>query len=564
MYKEILISIDELENRIAVLENGTLVEIYIAREERQIGSIFKGRVANVLPGMQAAFVDIGLERNAFLCKDDLNPLGDDVDVDEFKTLSIKDILKVNQETLVQIVKESIGTKGARVTTGITLPGRYCVLLPTASYIGVSRRIESDEERRRLRQMADRLRPDGCGLIVRTAADGVSKEDFTRDLESLVSLWDKIQSKSKTSRAPSLIHRELTLVYKIVRDLFTEDVDRLIVDSPTEFDKIKELVDAFAPQLSNRVHLYTDRRPLYEVHAIDREIEKALKRQVWLESGAYLIIDKTEALTVIDVNTGKFIGRTSLADTILKTNLEAAKEIARQIRLRDVGGIVIVDFIDMERHEDKMKLLAAMQEALKRDRTKTHLVGMTELGLVQITRKRVARDLEDTIREKCPWCRGTGMVPTPETLRIRTLREIKRVAMEARQEGIVVTVNPRIAMHLLGWEGEELDRLEKQLHKEIWLRADVEYHRERIEVHPITQRDVKERLTRLKPGETVQVLIEETFGHNLQSGLGLVDGVMVEVQGAGNLVGEKVPVAIGSTNRWFCQAHVKQRHRVEAG
>lgn len=555
MYKEIFISIDELENRIAVLENGTLVEIYVAREERQIGSIYKGKVANVLPGMQAAFVDIGLERNAFLCKDDLNPLGDD-DIEDFKNLSIKDILKVNQETLVQIVKDSIGTKGARVTTSITLPGRYVVLLPTASYIGVSRRIESDEERRRLRQMAERLKPEGCGVIVRTAAENVERENLERDLESLVNLWEKVQTRSKQVRAPAIVHRELTLVYKIIRDIFTEDVDRLIVDSQAEYEKVHELVGMFAPHLQNRVHLHQDRRPLFELHGIEREVEKALKRQVWLESGAYLIIDKTEALTVIDVNTGKFIGRTSLADTILKTNLEAAREIARQIRLRDIGGIVIVDFIDMERHEDKMKVLQAMQEALRRDRTKTHLVGMTELGLVQLTRKRVARDLEDTLREKCPWCQGTGMVPTPETLRIKTLREIKRVAMESKADNILVTVNPRIAMHLLGWEGEDLERLERQTGRDIWLRADIEYHRERIEAQPLSERDVRSRLEHLKSGETIEVFVEETFGHNLQSGLGLYDGIMVEVQGGGNLVGEKAPVTVTNASRWFCQATVR--------
>jgi ribonuclease G len=329
-----------------------------------------------------------------------------------------------------------------------------------------------------------------------------------------------------------------------------------VDSATEFDKVHELVAMFAPHLVSRVHLHQDRRPLFELHGIEREVDKALKRQVWLESGAYLIIDKTEALTVIDVNTGKFIGRTSLSDTILKTNLEAAREIARQMRLRDIGGMVIVDFIDMERHEDKMKVLQAMQEALKRDRTKTHLVGMTELGLVQLTRKRVARDLEDTLREKCPWCQGTGMVPTPETLRIRTLREIKRVALETKADSILVTVNPRIAMHLLGWEGEELERLERQTGRDIWLRADIEYHRERIEAQAVNEREVRDRIEHLKVGENIEVFVEETFGHNLQSGLGLYDGIMVEVQGGGNLVGERAPITITTASRWFVQGHVR--------
>lgn len=557
MYKEIFISIDDLESRVAVLEDGRLMEIYIEREERQSGSIYKGRVANVLPGMQAAFVDIGLERNAFLCKDDLEAGMGEEEYEAFKNASIKDMLKVGQETMVQIVKESIGTKGARVTTGITLPGRYLVLLPTASYVGVSRRIESEEERRRLKQLAETNRPDGIGLIVRTAADSRSREELLRDLEALVKLWDRIREKAKTQKPPALVHQELTLVYKVIRDLFTEDVDRLIVDSQSEYEKIVDLMDIFSPELKSRVHLHRDRRPLFELHGIDKEIERAIRRQVWLESGAHLIIDKTEALTVIDVNTGKFIGRSNLADTILKTNLEAVKEITHQMRLRDLGGIIIVDFIDMDRHDDKIRLLHALGEALKRDRTTTHLVGMTDLGLVQITRKRVGRDLEDQLRETCPDCKGVGTINTFQTVRIRAEREVRRTALDPRAEAIKLIVHPRVALAMLGWEGEEMQRLEKAMRRPVYLRTDRDSARDRVDVQSMGAKEAEERIRPLKLGYECEALVDDTFGANLQSGLTVVEGQIVEVLHAGNMVGDRVRVHITNSNRWFCQAQVKK-------
>lgn len=557
MYKEIYISIDDLESRVAVMEDGRLVEIYIEREERQSGSIYKGRVANVLPGMQAAFVDIGLERNAFLCKDDLEAGMGEEEYEAFKNASIKDMLKVGQETLIQIVKESIGTKGARVTTGITLPGRYLVLLPTANYVGVSRRIESEEERRRLKALADQHRPEGVGLIVRTAADGRSQEELLRDLEALVKLWERIREKARTAKPPALVHQELTLVYKVIRDLFTEDVDRLIVDSKSEYERIVDLMDIFSPELKSRVHLHSDRRPLFELHGVEKDLEKALRRQVWLESGAHLIIDKTEALTVVDVNTGKFIGRSNLADTILKTNLEAVKEITTQLRLRDLGGIIIVDFIDMDRHEDKIRLLQALGEALKRDRTTTHLVGMTDLGLVQITRKRVGRDLADTLRETCPCCKGVGSVETLQTVRVRAEREVRRLALDQKAEAVKLVVNPRVAQAMVGWEGEEMQRLEKAVRKPVHLRTDRDFARDRVDTHAFGSREADDRLKPLRVGLETDAVIEDTFGGNLQSGLAVVDGQLVEVLQGGNMVGDRVRVCVTHSSRWYAQAQLKR-------
>ena len=557
MYKEILISIDELENRVAVLEDGQVMEVYFAREEKQIGSIYKGKVANILPGMQAAFVDIGLERNAFLCLDDASALLGEEESLDLKQLSIKDILKVNQETLVQIIKESMGTKGARVTTNITLPGRYLVLLPTAQYIGISRRIDDEAERDRLKSMAESIKPQDFGLIVRTAAESREMNDIEKDLEFLLKLWDKIKNTAKRKRAPAIIHQELTLVYRIIRDLFTPEVDRLIIDSKSEYDKVMELLEIITPRLKSRVHLFNDRRSLFEAYGIEVEIEKALRTKVWLESGGYLMIDKTEACTVIDVNTGKFIGKTSLADTILKTNMEAIPEIVRQLRLRDIGGIIIIDFIDMDKHEDQQKVLTELAEMLKRDRTKTHLVGMTELGLVQLTRKRVSKDLDEYLRESCPHCNGKGRISSLQTMRIKVEREIKKVAAEIQAGNILVVVNPHLAIELLGWEGEELERVEKSVGKKIYLRADKTAHTERVRIEGLPDKKIGESITQLQTGDELELTIQDIFGQNFQNGMAVYKQNIIEVLMGGNRVGEEVKVVITSTHQNFLRAHIKE-------
>ncbi|MCD4785502.1 MAG: Rne/Rng family ribonuclease [Candidatus Eremiobacteraeota bacterium] len=559
MFKEILISIDEMENRIAVLEDGKLMEIFIAREEHQIGSIYKGKVANVLPGMQAAFVDIGLERNAFLCVDDaISGIHIDVEVQKARSLSIKDILKVNQETLVQIVKESIGTKGARVTTFITLPGRFLVLIPTANYTGISRRIEDEGERNRLRSLVEKIKPKSYGLIVRTAAEGKDRESLEKDLQLLIKMWKKIQNTESKKSAPAIIHSELTLVYKIIRDVFTQDVDRLIIDSHVEYDKILELMDIIAPHLKGRIHLYLEGNPLFQAYGVESEIDKSLRRKVWLESGGYIIIDKTEALTSIDVNTGKYIGRTSLSDTILRTNLEAVDEITRQVRLRDIGGILILDFIDMERMEDRGKLMRALHEALKRDRTKTHIVGLTELGLIQITRKRVNRDLDELLRTQCPYCGGKGRVLSVDTICIKAKREIKNVSEDSKVEAMLLRVNPRIGMKLLGWEGEDLEQLEEAMGKPIYLRVNPRMHVERIDIETATSKKyIEEKISDLSPGEELDITVEEVFGLNLQNGMCMHKGNLIEVLQAGNRIGKKIKVVVTLVSRSYSQAQIKE-------
>jgi ribonuclease G len=557
MFKEILISIDEMENRIAVFEDGKLMEIMVGREEHHTGSIYKGKVANVLPGMQAAFIDIGMDKNAFICIDDIVDKLQEEEVEDVRNISIRDILKVGQETMVQIIKEAIGTKGARVTTHITLPGRFLVLVPTAGYVGVSRKIESEEERERLKNLVEKIKPRNQGVIIRTAAEGKNVEEIERDLDFLAKLWDKIQETASQKKAPALIHSELTLVYKTIRDVFTQEVDRLIIDSPMDYEKILELVDLIAPHLKDRINLYTEKIPLFAAYGIEAEVDKALRRKVWLESGGYLIIDKSEALTTIDVNTGKYIGRTSLADTILRTNLEAVEEIARQIRLRDIGGIIILDFIDMERAEDRQNVLRSLQEAFKRDRTKTHIIGMTELGLIQITRKRVNKDLDELLRTQCPYCGGKGRVLSDETICIKTKREIRNVSEDSRVVSMLVTVNPRIGMKLLGWEGEDLEHLEELIGKPVYLRVDPVMHVERIDIEtsPDTEK-TEEKIYQLHPGEEIEIMVEEVFGLNLQNGMCIYKGNLVEVLQAGNRIGKKVRIIITLVARSYAQAQIK--------
>lgn len=545
MYKEMLISIDEMENRVAILEDGKLMEIYISREDRQIGSIYKGKVANILPGMQAAFVDIGLERNAFLCMDDASAiLGEEIPAD-YGSMSIKDVLKVNQETLVQIVKESWGLKGARVTTHITLPGRFMVFLPSAQYVGISRRIEDEEERERLRRVAEELKRPGYGIIVRTAAEGKSAQELEKDLRHLERLWEKIQTASKRKKAPLLIHQELGLVYKLVRDLFTSEVDRLVLDSKSEYGKIAELVDLIAPDLKPRIQLFNEKKSLFDAYGVETELEKALRRRVWLESGGFLIIDKTEALTVIDVNTGKFVGKNNLNDTIFKINMEAIPEIARQLRLRDIGGIIIVDFIDMESEKHQQQVLDELQAYLKKDYTKTHLVGMTELGLVQITRKRVSKDLDEYLRGPCPYCNGRGRVYSLESMRVKCEREIKKVACDKQFVTILAEVHPRLAIEMLGWEGEDMERLEKITGKHILLKANMDIHLEKLKVEGIPEKKVETLTPELQVGQTLELDVMDVFGTNLNDGLAVYDKTLVDVKGGGNRVGERLNTIVSS-------------------
>lgn len=544
MFKEILITRDEREGRAAVLEDGILSEFLIAREERQVGSIYKGRVANVLPGMNAAFVDIGLERNGFLCADDAAAhLGEEASA-SLRKANISDMLKVDQEVLVQVVKEAVGTKGARITTFVTMPGRYLVLIPAANYTGVSRRVEDEQERSRLRACVEKIKPEGMGVIVRTSATGRSLEELEAEMAFLVKSWQRVQKSAKRRRAPAIVHQELALIDKILRDILHSDVNRLIIDNAEEYAKVVERLEVTAPRLLERVFLYNHHIPLFEFHGIDQEIEQALDRKVWLESGGYLIIDRTEALWAIDVNTGKYTGKTaSLADTILKTNLEAVKEICRQLRLRDIGGIIIVDFIDMESTSDRRKLLSALVEELKKDRTRTHLVGMTELGLVQLTRKREGKDLDLVLREECAYCSGRGRLLSPKTVALRIRREVLRRTATSQEEAVFVEMHPRVGVAFLGMDGEELEALSQQIGLPVFVKVDLDLHQEDYKVRLGKRKDMARRVEKLTQGRQEKVYLEEGFGSHSRNALAVIAGNLVEVANLGDRVGELVEVRV---------------------
>ena len=524
MAREIFANVEPYETRVAVTEGGTLVNIFVERGEPLAGNIYKGKVVNVLPGMEAAFVDIGLERNAFLHVTDIRSqrlAGEEVD-ESFGRGAIADRLRPGQEILVQVTKEPMGSKGARVTTYIALPAHYLVLMPTVNYVGVSRRIEAEAERKRLRQIAEAIKPEKMGVIVRTAAEGVGEKELKADVDFLLSVWNRVTERARNGRAPALIYQDVRLIRRVVRDLLTEDVQRFVVDSAEEYGRILDLLSSFAPTLKSRVVLYKGEEPIFEHFGVEKELERALRRKVWLRSGGYIVIDRTEALTVIDVNTGKYVGKTDLASTIFKTNMEAVDEIVRQIILRDIGGIILVDFIDMENERHRQRVLQALEEAVKRDRAKIHIIDLTQLGLVEITRKRVYQDLEEVMRIPCPYCEGRGRVLSPETMSLRARREVRRLARTNRARALLVEVHPQVHALLARDDDRWLRQLEESSGKRILLRPREGLHLERItvteaadaaalereEVLANTGRRTQLRWLEEEPEETVELAEEE--------------------------------------------------------
>jgi len=567
--KEILVNVELGETRVAILEDGQLVEIYYERPsgQRTVGSIFKGKVENVLPGMQAAFVNIGLERNAFLYVTDALPAKnvDEEGEDQVRIhhrerngkLSIEDILKPGQEIMVQIVKEAIGTKGARVTTHCTLPGRFLVLMPTVDYVGVSRRIDDDRERDRLRRIAEKVRPDHVGLIVRTVAEGKTQKELKQDAAFLMRMWEKIKKRHRSNPAPHLLHKDMGLIYRIIRDSFAEDVDRFVIDSKQEYDRVLELVDDLAPLLKKRVELfYSSERSIFDLYNLEPEIEKAIRRRVWLKSGGYLVIDHTEALTSIDVNTGKYVGSTDLADTVLRTNLEAAREIARQLRLRDIGGIIIADFIDMDSESHRRKVLRTLEEHLKRDRTKTYVLGITQLGLVEITRKKAKQSLVDALHKPCPYCDGKGRVLSEESVAAKLRREVKGMMRRSDEDAILVEVHPAVAALLIGAGGINLRALENEIGKSIFVRGSDQCHLESMLVRALGSREeVEAKALPVRRGQVLEVKVEEPHVSNLWDGIARIEGYVLDIEGGAKLVGEKVKVEVTKVHRTYAKARV---------
>lgn len=553
MGNEIVMNVTPGETRIARFEDGVLSELSIERDSdvQVAGNIYIGRITRVLPGMQAAFVDIGLEKAAFLYVADVvsdlfegiqdeedeeensakeegenGEAAEDVDGEEGEAEAgtesagesapqgrrpqgrysrsagyrqrgrrmpprrsrrraplprIEDVVQEGQTIVVQVAKEPIRTKGARVTSHISLPGRYLVYMPTVGHVGVSRRIGSYEERTRLKEILYKNRPASGGFIARTSCIGVPDERLVDDMKNLTQIWQQIYEKQEKSKPPSLLYTDLDIVLRSVRDNLSKDLDRLVIDSREDFNLVREYVTKNMPEHESRIQLYDKETPIFDVYGVEAEISRALSKKVWLKSGGYIIIDTAEALTAIDVNTGKFVGKRDFDDTIVQTNMEAVEEIAYQLKLRSIGGIIIIDFIDMGRYSDRMRVYHALREALRRDRVKTTLSKLSELGLIEMTRKRTRDSLTQMLSETCFHCHGTGFNKTPITVAFEIFREIKRIYAGIAARSILVKTHPRVAKVLFNEGRERLDQLEEKIGRRIVIETDDALHMETFEI-----------------------------------------------------------------------------------
>jgi Rne/Rng family ribonuclease len=564
MNKEMIIASNGHETRVAILEDDLVAEIFVERERNRgvVGNVYKGRVSKVLPGMQSAFVDIGLERDGFLYVSDVinpadlfddeeedeengeravaakrgrpqGPGGNDgrqgnsgrhervdgrgrrddrssptgepqgrpepgrapagqsrperVDRDKVPEARIEDLLKEGQEILVQVAKEPLGTKGARLTSHVTLPGRFLVFMPTVDHIGVSRKIASREERGRLRGIVREFREQysfGGGVIIRTAAEERSKDDILADLQYFHRIWNDMRQKMDSHRAPATVYREPSLVAKLLRDLLTDDYTAIRIDNPQEYQRVLEFIERIMPPLAGRVRLHDKDFPIFEEYGVQAELDKALRSKVWLKSGGSIVINQTEALVAIDVNTGRYVGKRTagrLEDTIVKTNLEAVKEIVRQIRLRDLGGIIVLDFIDMEEKKNRQKVFQAVEQELRKDRSPSKALQVADFGLIIVTRKRVKQSLERVLTEPCPYCSGSGVIKSSSTICYEILAEVKKVSGDVNGHGLVLRVNPDIARALKEEESAVLLDLKRALGGDVVVKPDVHLHHEQFDL-----------------------------------------------------------------------------------
>jgi ribonuclease G len=495
MQNEILINAVAGETRVAILEKKQFVELHIerARSKSVVGSVVKGRVLRVLPGMQAAFVDIGLEKAAFLYAGDYVENIEDLEEDENggggrgrrrrsrNVPNIESLLSEGQEIVVEIAKEPIGSKGARITSHVSIAGRHLVLTPWAQRVGVSRKIDSDRERRRLREIVNRVKPADLGFIIRTAGEGTRDADLEADVRYLTTVWDDIQIKKDRVRAPAVLYEEPSLPLRVIRDFANSETRRIVVDSPEAYAEMKAFVDQFVADPKPRLEHYQGAVPLFDQFGCEAQIDANLGRKVWLKSGGYLIVDQSEALTAIDVNTGRYVGKRDLEETVLRTNLEAVREVVYQLRFRNIGGLIIIDLIDMESSENRDKVNRALQEALRGDKAKTNILKISELGLVEMTRKRTRENLVQTLCEPCPYCERKGYVLSEESVAHKVLREIQKDLPRFGGRKLAVTASRRVAEQLLGPARPMLEALEARLGREIEVRARADLHQEQFEL-----------------------------------------------------------------------------------
>ncbi len=511
MSRKLIINANPQETRVALMENGVTAELFVERKRDRgfVGNIYFGKVIRVLPGMQASFVDIGLDKAAFLYVSDIYTPDSDpssyVDHKEndseenadsprkegngkpernpqaHRMPPIEDLLKEGQEIVVQVAKDPIGTKGCRITTNISLPGRFLVYMPYIDHVGVSRRITDEKERSRLKGLVEKLRNPGTGFIVRTVADSVNEKKIRADMTLLMNLWKKIQSKTQNAKPPAVLHYDLNLIFRAARDLFTSDVESLTIDEKGEYEEIRKFIKTYMPKFKSHIEYYDGREPIFDHFGIELDINRALGRKVWLKSGGYIIIDQGEALTAIDVNTGRYVGKRTLEETIFKTNLEAVKEIVYQLRLRNIGGIIIIDFIDMEREANREKVYNALEESLRDDKAKTNVLKISDFGLVEMTRKRIRESLGRQLCEPCFYCDGKGYLKSKTTICYEIFREIDREMNNIKGPVISINCHPEIFDMLVDEEAMSLSRIERKYNRKIHLRPINYFHIEQYEV-----------------------------------------------------------------------------------
>ncbi len=499
MKKEILMSLEVNEKRVAILEDGKLEEFFIERADayKMFGNIYKGKVKSIVPGIGAAFIDLGTKKDGFLYVADAieSPFGLDSPFEEAEPAGfegrrergeiprIDEVLKIGQEVFVQVVKEPIRDKGPRLTTHVAIPARYLVLIPGESKVSVSRRIDDPKDREQIRQIFSEIElPKECGFIVRTAGEGKTKREFVRDVKYLAKVWSRIKSDTPTKKAPSLIHQELDLVERIIRDYFTEDMDRIVVDHAELYKQVRRFMRLYLPGCRVQVEWFkSGAQSLFEKYNIEKEIEKTFQKKVYLRSGGHIVIEQTESLVAIDVNTGKFTGHRDLEETVYRTNLEAAGEVARQVRLRDMGGIIITDFIDMVKPDHRRHLYRLFKDVMKKDRAKTNILQMSELGLVEMTRQRIRPSLESAVYNTCSYCDGKGVIKSVITMAIEAVKEIKRAMNHSKDKVLNVYVHPQVAERLLREEHKSIRDLEQASRSRIMVLADPTIHREDINI-----------------------------------------------------------------------------------
>ncbi len=559
--KEIIVNVSNRETRIALLEDGQLMEYRVEREERVVGSIFKGIVQNVLPGMDAAFVDIGLERNAFLYVADIIPdEGSDnspasIKRSELRRRKIKDLLKPGQQVMVQVTKGPRGTKGARVSTRIALPGRYVVLMPESGSVGVSRKIEDRSERERLRKVGDKIIPDGFGLILRTECEGRTEAELRGDVAFLQTLWADVMKAAKKMRAPACVHKDQTLLFRTVRDMFGENITKMVIDDPDEYEKVHLVANMVAPAMRDKIVLYDKETPLYDFYGIEKELERIMQHKVPLKSGGYLVIDEMEALTAIDVNTGKQVGSSSLNDTILKANLEATDEILRQLRLRDMGGIIVCDFIDMEAEADKKKVLQHFTDGLGKDRARTRVGRISSLGLIELTRKRTGESVTQEITEICPMCTGVGRIASKETVSLWIERDMWR-KMQDQGNAFLVECHPAVVEALIGLDGENVEELEHEMRRGIYIRANFDMEYEEYEIRSGTIEEFDRICMGYRRAQVLEANVRRSAFENANKVVGWTDGgFYIELLDGMNHIGGRAKVCLQDIRRSYAVADV---------